>query len=677
MGRSDNTKGQRVQQLRATSSTKSQEASTFEDSAQASLAAFGHLCRVLPDTLFASLTSILLDERSRFRLWAGKFSALPQGRSKEDISASEPGQPDLQDVSLFALQRLSVSLQRASEIVEHKRPNRCNNTLQDASPAALAELTSEIVKSELHNSNHEKGLLSMRSTTTELAEVLLGAHSAITHLLQISSLACSSLSEYATEPGMSRGTYEVDGRPDITHMTDKFPLLKQRPWLAERLGNLVAQRRAHIRYQQNYRGQNNADFDVPVSVIHSDAVSVAHSEGMPTDSGYGSQRAASIRTFDSDATSFASTAKSSGGTAGHIPSLTSMRLDGKRLEYNVQIECPYCRTPQIFRNKQMWKQHVYSDLSFYVCTFPECSEPAFATSHDWFHHELSQHRKQWQCHLCDVCCVSADNMGAHFDADHQRDILDSQRTDLVGLCEMPIQHFPDDSCPFCENWNPSGTPYSASRKRFRSHLGGHLREIAREAIPLAIEGLEVVEEEEEDDDSSSSDETSSSLSSSDDEHSQGDQGEPVSNLDPGDGISLEKGKKPSQSPSVPEHATRFVGQKPMETMDGSAEDLHRRHDLSTEPRITVYAQSAEQASMQQTQQHSDDQTSIYSQVSETVSQSPEETMKPEHQNVAKSSPGGAKDKEEPPTLTLNLYDHYEVKVNEDGTSEMVVHGQKR
>jgi hypothetical protein len=199
-------------------------------------------------------------------------------------------------------------------------------------------------------------------------------------------------------------------------------------------------------------------------------------------------------------------------------------------------------------------------LSLYVCTFPECSERAFTTSHDWFQHEVSKHRKQWQCHLCDLPCASAQELGAHFDAEHQFDILDNQKNDLIDLCEIPAHHFTEGSCPFCENWNPSDSPASANLKQFRSHLGSHLREIAREAIPIAIEGLEVVEDEEDDEVSSSSSDEASSDDSSGDEHDKDDQEEPVSKSEPDEETGLQERKEPPRSASA-------VGQAPTMDMD--------------------------------------------------------------------------------------------------------------
>ncbi|KAK1655852.1 hypothetical protein BDP81DRAFT_388736 [Colletotrichum phormii] len=69
------------------------------------------------------------------------------------------------------------------------------------------------------------------------------------------------------------------------------------------------------------------------------------------------------------ATSFANTVVEGDQLGRAIPQLTDMWLGGKQLGYNEPIECPYCRTIQIIRDRYHWKHHVHGDLQTYICTF--------------------------------------------------------------------------------------------------------------------------------------------------------------------------------------------------------------------------------------------------------------------------------------------------------------------
>lgn len=68
---------------------------------------------------------------------------------------------------------------------------------------------------------------------------------------------------------------------------------------------------------------------------------------------------------------------------------------------------------------------------------------------------------------------------------------------LVEACERPIKTFETASCPLCTDWKPLTTEDNA--KNFSRHLARHLQQLALEALPLAVEGLEIQYPDEEDD----------------------------------------------------------------------------------------------------------------------------------------------------------------------------------
>ncbi|CAG9987039.1 unnamed protein product [Clonostachys byssicola] len=289
--------------------------------------------------------------------------------------------------------------------------------------------------------------------------------------------------------------------PDIIHIKDKFPKLRETPWLADRLGTWITKRRDYIRYRQTHRRKLAKAREVlgPDSqsvLISGQATTKAtsfHEAGTATEEPCGEDiQDATTRSLVSAATSFATTAMSVFGSGRRIPDLADMSLDGVQLQYGSHIECPYCRTIQQFKDRTEWKSHVYSDLQLYVCTFEGCAATPFASSGEWFKHEMDNHRRQWRCNLCNDKLPTARSLEAHFSSNHSETVAPAQRSIMVKAGEQPLTDFDQSSCRFCD-WKQTD-----SRKHFKSHVEKHLQELAREALPLSIEGLEVHADTDED-----------------------------------------------------------------------------------------------------------------------------------------------------------------------------------
>lgn len=155
-------------------------------------------------------------------------------------------------------------------------------------------------------------------------------------------------------PNSPRG----DTGPDITNVKDKFPKLKQNPWLAERIGSSIMQQREHIRYRQSHRralsqpqvavGQDGQSLTTKATSFYEALDAIGTELPVTLDDSTGQ----SIRSF---ATSYATTAVSDIGTGRRIPELSDMRLDGVQLNYDTHVECPYCRTILKFKDRYQWK----------------------------------------------------------------------------------------------------------------------------------------------------------------------------------------------------------------------------------------------------------------------------------------------------------------------------------
>ena len=95
-----------------------------------------------------------------------------------------------------------------------------------------------------------------------------------------------------------------------------------------------------------------------------------------------------------------------------------------------------------------------SDLQPYICTFEGCSTQMFQSRHEWFQHELDNHRKEWHCYLCsnEIVYSSAAQLQSHLRLEHS-DHRRQETSAIVALCEKPLESIPLSACPFC-TWYP-------------------------------------------------------------------------------------------------------------------------------------------------------------------------------------------------------------------------------
>lgn len=215
----------------------------------------------------------------------------------------------------------------------------------------------EILNPDRQSQNMEAATL----PTTELTQLFLNIQSCIGHLFSLSVLIRRDRPRGRTQrTGTER--LVVDPGPDITNVKDKFPKLKQSPWLAERMGTWITQQREYVRYRQKHRrrlahpsdkrgdgqsvlfsGQGTTKATSFHDQVSSQDVTPSFEENLVAES---------IR---SSVTSFATTAPAGIGSGRRIPELKDMWLDGVQLDYDTHIECPYCRTIQTFKDRYQWK----------------------------------------------------------------------------------------------------------------------------------------------------------------------------------------------------------------------------------------------------------------------------------------------------------------------------------
>lgn len=134
---------------------------------------------------------------------------------------------------------------------------------------------------------------------------------------------------------------------------------------------------------------------------------------------------------------------------------------------------------------------MFSDLHSYVCTFEACTAPLFARRHEWVSHEQVFHRREWCCSRCDDRFTFQGALKDHLVGAHAVQIRDDDFPDVLKLSERPAKYHPSGSCPLCDKWSPEDV-YQDNTAPFYAHLGRHLQCLALSAIPIAIDGLEVL-----------------------------------------------------------------------------------------------------------------------------------------------------------------------------------------
>ncbi|KAM5349250.1 hypothetical protein ACJ41O_005757 [Fusarium nematophilum] len=239
--------------------------------------------------------------------------------------------------------------------------------------------------------------------------------------------------------GRIRGLDDAPENPrDVVTVTDKFPRVRQRTWLAQRLGNAIGQRRQYFEYRQQHRqrlashgSEKNISLDDgEPGVDAATTIATTFEENLDGEPSAARQLLLDRRSIFTAATSLVSDYDENQEMGRRIPDIPDMVLDGLQLDYGIPVECPYCRTIQTFANRLEWKRK------------------------------------------------------------HAGTITENQAGILLKACEQPVIKFDSSACPLCTEWNPPSTDKSNAKEFFR-HLAKHQQQISLEALPLYLEGLEI------------------------------------------------------------------------------------------------------------------------------------------------------------------------------------------
>jgi hypothetical protein len=130
-------------------------------------------------------------------------------------------------------------------------------------------------------------------------------------------------------------------------------------------------------------------------------------------------------------------------------------------------------------------KHVFSDLRAYVCTFENCQSGLFQSKSEWFNHEVTSHRRVWNCFTCaDKVCSTKAAYKSHLQNVHNYhnpELVDS----ILNSSSRPLAEIDPADCPLCFDWSDQlkmtfeqRATTRVSLNLLRQHLGIHQEQLA-------------------------------------------------------------------------------------------------------------------------------------------------------------------------------------------------------
>ncbi|KAI9888340.1 MAG: hypothetical protein M1814_000571 [Vezdaea aestivalis] len=475
----------------------------------------------------------LLDVRGRFKIWTGNIGVLQRGKASLDYRLCHS---DLRQEIVRLLKQLIDSQTRLLEITSGARTEATWSTfdlisfsdLSDDSDSEYGDPKDEEDDGELisqdqavyqkvpEDSQGDDGSITPE-IFSESKELYYGIVESITSLFKLSMFVQKSTRRRKFH--MLSTEKPFDPRLDILHITDRFPHAKQNESILSRLGKANVQRRQWLAYKKRHRNKLAVETKEAVSQPDTDPAGLAKQlndqddpPGATAPSEYHGSvttdlSATTVSTFHGNelppvgeerASEGGFSETSYGATVFGDPSQSTIQnpRPPPGLSYGNPFECPYCFTIIIVSDLRSWISHVHHDLSSYTCTYKGCSHPLFESRHQWFAHELENHRKEWECDYCLERFPSSKEFGGHMNQTHTEKFVSNQLDALTERAERLPSRIAAADCPLCDydtilgdKLRPSNPEIVRPSQRlikpeqFRSHLGRHLEQIALFVLP--------------------------------------------------------------------------------------------------------------------------------------------------------------------------------------------------
>lgn len=195
---------------------------TISDAAHRCLASFDAISQRSVAHATRSLPSE--DGRSRYQIWASNLGSLHPGADRRSADYRLREAPEVVERIGELLDELTEINSDILEIVSGARANR-----------QISECGDDFEPSD------------------ELLELNLSVGDIITSLFKVSMLVkkATTRDRYAKAASAEEAAFLAEF--DIRHVADKYPKLRTQPWLLQRLGNAITQRRQFLRYCRNHK----------------------------------------------------------------------------------------------------------------------------------------------------------------------------------------------------------------------------------------------------------------------------------------------------------------------------------------------------------------------------------------------------------------------------------------
>lgn len=195
---------------------------TIEDAAHRCLASFDAIIQVSATHTTETLPSE--DGHSRYNIWALNLGSFHPGTDRRSADYRLREAPEVVERIVELLDELTEINSDILEIVSDLRTNR-----------EISESDDDLESSD------------------ELSELNLSVGDIITSLFKVSMLVkkATTRDRYAKAASAKEAAFLTEF--DTRHVADKYPKLRTQPWLLERLGKAITQRRQFLRYCRNHK----------------------------------------------------------------------------------------------------------------------------------------------------------------------------------------------------------------------------------------------------------------------------------------------------------------------------------------------------------------------------------------------------------------------------------------
>lgn len=395
-------------------------------------------------------TSRVLDQRGRFRVWAGNTGAF---RYSLDIRLQDASHIRTRVVKLLA--DMLEALEDATEIITLQRE-----------PWEKMEDSQSMASSETGQSTSE--LQSLMSDLIEINDCLL------------------RISVTARDPA-PHDQYVAFNDPDATaleawdlfHIQIRFPLADE--GVAKQLAKAMSYRRQCLEYRRDQHNSLKSKADADAVNAERMAFHELRESIMVSPPG---QQATDHSDLDDDSNAYKVTLSSNrqpssslfDSVRGHVrerywPTWPDS-ASGK------PVECLLCYRMVVARSSKEWIRHISEDLQPYVCISKDCKSygKTFAQYWQWMNHASRNHNREWHCLGCEQVFTARSEYTSHLKWAHLQTFNEEGVQAIAHASERSAADDKSNQCPLC-------LEHFTSQIIAQQHIAQHQADLALYALP--------------------------------------------------------------------------------------------------------------------------------------------------------------------------------------------------